>query len=147
MLAHITLATRDVARSVAFFRETLGWLPVARPANIDMTAAWLTIGPELELHLIQVPDFEPSPFEQEFGRHIAVTYPRVQFSQLKQRLQARGAVLIGPLAKRRSHGSSFAIPMDMSSRSWKKITTSPGRLSNRINQSRPTPSESATRLM
>ena len=97
MLAHITLATRDVARSVAFFRETLGWLPVARPANIDMTAAWLTIGPELELHLIQVPDFEPSPFEQEFGRHIAVTYPRVQFSQLKQRLQARGAVLIGPL--------------------------------------------------
>ena len=57
MLAHITLATRDVPRSVAFFRETLGWLPVARPANITMAAAWLTIEPGLELHLIEDPEF------------------------------------------------------------------------------------------
>src|SRR5271168_1394700 len=97
MLAHITLATRDVPRSVAFFQETLGWLPVGRPANITMAAAWLTIEPGLELHLIEDPEFEPSRFEREFGRHIAVTFPRVEFPQLKERLQTRGAVLIEPL--------------------------------------------------
>jgi catechol 2,3-dioxygenase-like lactoylglutathione lyase family enzyme len=97
MLAHITIATRDVPRSVAFFRETLGWLPVARPANITMAAAWLTIEPGLELHLIEDPEFEPSRFEREFGRHIAVTVPRVEFPQLKERLQTQGAVLIEPL--------------------------------------------------
>lgn len=97
MLAHITLATRDVPRSVAFFRETLGWLPVARPGNITMAAAWLAIEPGLELHLIEDPEFEPSRFEREFGRHIAVAFPRVEFPQLKERLQARGAVLIEPL--------------------------------------------------
>jgi catechol 2,3-dioxygenase-like lactoylglutathione lyase family enzyme len=97
MLAHITLATRDVPRSVAFFQETLGWLPVARPANINMAAAWLTIEPGLELHLIEDPEFEPSRFEREFGRHIAVMFPRVAFPLLKERLQAQGAVLIEPL--------------------------------------------------
>ena len=58
MLAHITLATRDVPRSVAFFQETLGWCPVARPGNINMAAAWLTIEPGLELHLIEDPKLE-----------------------------------------------------------------------------------------
>ena len=96
-LAHITLATRDVGRSSAFFEEAMGWLPVARPGNIGRPAAWLTIAPGVELHLVEDPQFEPSPFEQEFGRHIAVTFPRAEFPGLKARLQARGATLIAPL--------------------------------------------------
>ncbi len=96
-LAHITLATRDVSRSVAFFQESLGWQPVARPGNISMTAAWLAITPGVELHLIEDRAFEPSPFEQEFGRHIAVTFPLAGFPRLKERLQTQGAVLIEPL--------------------------------------------------
>jgi catechol 2,3-dioxygenase-like lactoylglutathione lyase family enzyme len=82
---------------VGFFRGALGWQPVARPGNISMTAAWLEIAPEIELHLIEVGEFEPSPFEQEFGRHIAVTFPLAEFPRLKQRLQAHGAALIEPL--------------------------------------------------
>jgi catechol 2,3-dioxygenase-like lactoylglutathione lyase family enzyme len=96
-LAHITLATRDVGRSAAFFAESMGWLPVTRPGNIGRPAAWLTIAPGVELHLVEEPEFQPSPFEQEFGRHIAVTFPRAEFPQLKSRLQARGATLIDPL--------------------------------------------------
>jgi catechol 2,3-dioxygenase-like lactoylglutathione lyase family enzyme len=96
-LAHITLATRDVPRSSAFFAEALGWRPVARPGNIGRTAAWLTIAPGVELHLIEDLEFEPSPFEREFGRHIAVTFPRSEFPTLKERLQALGATLIEPL--------------------------------------------------
>jgi catechol 2,3-dioxygenase-like lactoylglutathione lyase family enzyme len=96
-LAHITLATRDVQRSAAFFEETLGWRPIARPGNIDRPAAWLAIGPGLELHLVEDLDFEPSLFEREFGRHIAVAVPLAAFDQLKVRLQAHGATLIEPL--------------------------------------------------
>jgi catechol 2,3-dioxygenase-like lactoylglutathione lyase family enzyme len=97
MISHITLSTRDVPQSVAFFHEALGWQPVARPGNIGITAAWLEIAPGMELHLIEDQAFEPSPFEKEFGRHIAVSFPLAEFSGLKERLQARGAALIEPL--------------------------------------------------
>jgi len=96
-LAHITLATRDVERSKAFFAEALGWRPLARPGNIDRPAAWLEIALGVELHLVEDRAFEPSPFEKEFGRHIAVTFPRAAFPALKERLQAKGATLIEPL--------------------------------------------------
>jgi catechol 2,3-dioxygenase-like lactoylglutathione lyase family enzyme len=96
-LAHITLATRDVRRSAAFFAETLGWRPISRPNNIGRPAAWLAIAPGVELHLIEDPAFEPSPYEREFGRHVAVTAPLAEFPALKERLQARGATLIDPL--------------------------------------------------
>jgi catechol 2,3-dioxygenase-like lactoylglutathione lyase family enzyme len=96
-LAHITLATRDVPRSVRFFQETLGWHKLARPSNIGTLAAWLEISPGIELHLIEDPAFEPSPFEKEFGRHIAATFPRSQFPRLQHQLQAHGAELIEPL--------------------------------------------------
>jgi catechol 2,3-dioxygenase-like lactoylglutathione lyase family enzyme len=96
-LAHITLATRDVARSAAFFHDVLGWQPSARPGNITTKAAWLEIAPGIELHLIDDPEFEPSPFEKEFGRHIAVTVALAEFPRLKERLQARGATVIDPI--------------------------------------------------
>jgi catechol 2,3-dioxygenase-like lactoylglutathione lyase family enzyme len=96
-LAHITLATCDVRRSAAFFRDVLGWQPTARPGNITMNAAWLEITPGMELHLIEDPEFEPSRFEKEFGRHIAITFALAEFPVLKDRLQARGATLIEPL--------------------------------------------------
>ena len=95
-LAHITLATRDVARASAFFAEVLGWRPIARPGNIGRPAAWLAIAPGQELHLVEVAGFEPSPFEAEFGRHIAVSFPRNEFDGLKQRLKDLGAALIEP---------------------------------------------------
>jgi catechol 2,3-dioxygenase-like lactoylglutathione lyase family enzyme len=96
-LAHITLATRDVGRSAAFFQDALGWRPASRPGNIMTTAAWLEIAPGMELHLIEDPEFEPSRFEKEFGRHIAVTFGLAEFPRLKERLQAHGATLIEPI--------------------------------------------------
>jgi len=96
-LAHITLATRDVRRSADFFRDALGWLPATRPGNITTAAAWLMIAPGVELHLIEDPEFEPSRFEKEFGRHVAVTFALAEFPSLKERLRARGATLIEPI--------------------------------------------------
>jgi catechol 2,3-dioxygenase-like lactoylglutathione lyase family enzyme len=96
-IAHITLAVRDVRRTSRFFAAALGWRPLDRPNNIALPAAWLEIAPGQELHLVQVADFEPSPFEREYGRHIAVSYPRESFAVLKARLREEGAEVIAPL--------------------------------------------------
>jgi catechol 2,3-dioxygenase-like lactoylglutathione lyase family enzyme len=95
-LAHITLATRDARASAAFFADVLGWRPLARPNNIGRPAAWLEIAPGQELHLVEVAGFEPSPFEAEFGRHVAIALPLADFDGLKRRLLAHGAEVIDP---------------------------------------------------
>jgi catechol 2,3-dioxygenase-like lactoylglutathione lyase family enzyme len=95
-LAHLTLATRDVAASAAFFSEALGWRLIARPNNIGRPAAWLQIAPGQELHLVEVSSFQPSPFEAEFGRHVALAVPAADFEGLKHRLGEWGAELIEP---------------------------------------------------
>lgn len=96
-LAHITLATRDVAATRAFFEAVFGWKALSRPGNIDARAEWLAVAPGQEIHLLEVPDFEPSPFEREYGRHVAFFRPRAEFEGLKERLVAHGAELIAPL--------------------------------------------------
>jgi catechol 2,3-dioxygenase-like lactoylglutathione lyase family enzyme len=95
-LAHLTLATRDVRVSASFFSAALGWRPLARPDNISRPAAWLEIAPGQELHLVEVKDFTPSPFEAEFGRHVALAVPRAEFEELQRRLREHGAALIAP---------------------------------------------------
>jgi catechol 2,3-dioxygenase-like lactoylglutathione lyase family enzyme len=92
--AHFTLAVRDVPAARDFFERALGWRPIERPGNIRGAAAWLEIAPHQEVHLLAVPDFQPSPFEREFGRHIALTFPLREFAALKERLVAHGAQLI-----------------------------------------------------
>jgi hypothetical protein len=61
-----------------------------------MRAAWLEITPGQELHLVEVLDFAPSPFEREYGRHVALAHPRDDFAALKERLVRHGAELIAP---------------------------------------------------
>lgn len=95
-LVHLTLATRDVRRAEAFFAQALGWRPLSRPGNIGRPAAWLEIAPGQERHLVEVPGFEPSPFEAEFGRHVAVAVPGAEFDGLKGRLKDPGAALVEP---------------------------------------------------
>ena len=95
-LAHVTLATRDLQRSQEFFAGALGWKPIARPSNAPVPTTWLEIAPGQELHLVEVPDYEPSPFDREYGRHIAISYAQSMFSILKERLVRHGATLIAP---------------------------------------------------
>ncbi len=95
--AHITLATRDVRRTSEFFERVFGWRPIRRPGNIGTEAAWLEMGPHQQMHLIHVADFEASPFEAEFGRHIALFHVGDDFAALKQRLVDGGAELIDAL--------------------------------------------------
>jgi catechol 2,3-dioxygenase-like lactoylglutathione lyase family enzyme len=95
-IAHLTLASRDVDAAQRFFAEALEWRPIEKPNNIAMKAAWLDIGGGQELHLLEDESFEPSAFEREYGRHVAVSFPLDLFASLKERLRRAGAELIAP---------------------------------------------------
>ena len=96
-LAHFTLATADMERTALFLERTLGYARKPLPANSAGEAIWFDIGGGQELHVINVPGFEISLFEAEYGRHAAMFHPRSDFPALKTRLIAEGAVLIDPI--------------------------------------------------
>ena len=97
MLAHLTLPTRDVERTASFLERTLGYSRDPLPDNIPCETVWLNIGQGQQVHVFYVEGFEVSPFELEFGRHVAVFHPLPQFETLKERLRQEGAELIEPL--------------------------------------------------
>jgi catechol 2,3-dioxygenase-like lactoylglutathione lyase family enzyme len=96
-LAHLTLPTHDVERTAAFFERTLGYRRKPVPGNSPVEALWLDVGGGQELHVVFVEGFAASPFEGEFGRHVAMFHPRADFPRLKQRLMDEGAAIIEPL--------------------------------------------------
>src|SRR4051812_17153697 len=96
-LAHLTLATRDVERTAVFLERTLGYTRRPLPDNSPVEVAWLDIGGGQELHVLFVEAFDVSPFEGEFGRHVALFHPVADFPSLKARLAREGAALIAPL--------------------------------------------------
>jgi catechol 2,3-dioxygenase-like lactoylglutathione lyase family enzyme len=54
---HVSFAVRDLARSLAFYRDVLGLEPVPRP-DLGIPGAWLGAG-GAQVHLIEVPaDFD-----------------------------------------------------------------------------------------
>ncbi|HEX9364979.1 MAG TPA: hypothetical protein VF921_00035, partial [Vicinamibacterales bacterium] len=82
-LAHMTFPTREVEKTAAFLEQTLGYSRDPLPTNVPDEAVWLNIGQGQQLHVLYVEDFEISPFEREFGRHLAVFYPRSELDALK----------------------------------------------------------------
>jgi hypothetical protein len=96
-LAHMTLASRHVEQTAAFLERTLGYARDPLPANIPDEAVWLNIGNGQQLHVLFVDGFEVSPFEREFGRHVAVFHPESGFAALKARVTAHGGELIDPI--------------------------------------------------
>jgi catechol 2,3-dioxygenase-like lactoylglutathione lyase family enzyme len=95
--AHLTLATQDVLATREFFERMLGWKAIQQPNNIDTDAAWLEIAPGQQVHLLRVAGFEASPFEQEYGRHLAMLRTRDDYESIQQRLKQAGVEIIPPL--------------------------------------------------
>jgi hypothetical protein len=96
-LAHLTLPSRQVEKTALFLEQTLGYARDPVPGNVPDETVWLNIGRGQQMHVFYVEGFEVSPFEREFGRHVAVFYPGSEFEGLKQRLLQRGAELIEPI--------------------------------------------------
>lgn len=95
--AHLTLPTRDVERTCAFLMKTLGLALLPVPKNSPVPVYWLDLGHGQELHVFYVAEFEVSPFENEFGRHVALFHPVSDFPAIKERLLAEGAELVDSL--------------------------------------------------
>jgi len=97
MLAHVTLATADVDRFAAFVEQTFGYVRKPSPPDSPVPVAWFDIGHGQEMHLLHVDGYQASPFEGEFGRHVAVRWPAGGFAALRQRLIDAGATPIAAL--------------------------------------------------
>jgi hypothetical protein len=96
-LAHLTLPSQAVEKTAAFLEQTLEYARDPLPDNIPCETVWLNIGRGQQIHVFHVDGFEVSPFEREFGRHVALFYPLAKFEMLKRRLQEHGAELFEPL--------------------------------------------------
>lgn len=88
--AHLTLPTRDVERTAALLADVFGYSRSPIPGNSPVEAEWLEIGKGQQLHVLYVPDFTISPFEGEFGRHVALFHRRADFEAMKAKLAAWG---------------------------------------------------------
>lgn len=95
-LAHLTLATQHVERTAAFLEDTLGYARRPVPKNSPVDAQWITLGRGQDIHIVRVEGYQASPFEGEFGRHIAVFHPKRDFPALRARLAERGAEVFDP---------------------------------------------------
>jgi hypothetical protein len=95
-LAHFTLATPDVERTARFIDRTFAYARKTTPPDSPVPVVWFDIGNGQEMHLLHVEAFAASPFEDEFGRHVALRHPARDFAALKTRLVDAGATLIDP---------------------------------------------------
>jgi hypothetical protein len=92
--AHLTLPTPRVERTAAFLERTLGYPRLPLPANSPVEVVWFDLGRGQQLHVLFVDGFEVSPYESEFGRHVALFHPLGDFPALKRRLLDEGAELV-----------------------------------------------------
>ena len=97
MFAHLTLPTQHVEATTRFIERTLGYRRKHVPANSPVEACWLDIGHGQELHVFFVEGFVASPFEAEFGRHVALFHPRDDFPALRERITDAGGEIVEPL--------------------------------------------------
>ncbi|GAC1478645.1 MAG: hypothetical protein NVS1B4_22570 [Gemmatimonadaceae bacterium] len=97
MFAHLTLPTRHVEETTIFLERALGYRRKPVPADSPVDARWIDIGQGQELHVFFVAGFVISPFEAEFGRHVALFHPLDDFPALRWRITDAGGELIEPL--------------------------------------------------
>jgi catechol 2,3-dioxygenase-like lactoylglutathione lyase family enzyme len=111
-LAHLTLPTVAVERTAQFLERTLGYTRDAAPANSPVETVWLAAGGGQQLHIVYVEGFAVSPFEGEFGRHLAIVHPAGEMSALQERLRAAGAQVMQPLRPSTNERFFFREPVN-----------------------------------
>jgi hypothetical protein len=111
-LAHLTLPTLAVERTAMFLEQTLGYHRDSGPANSPVETVWLATGGGQQMHIVHVEGFEVSPFEGEFGRHIAILRPAQEMAALKERLLTAGAHLMQPLRSSEHERFFFREPVN-----------------------------------
>lgn len=85
---HGSLVVADLQRSLLFYRNVLG-MPINhdRPA-MSFDGAWLNIGSDQQIHLLQLPNPDPTENRPKHGgrdRHLALHV--ISVNDIKRRLQ------------------------------------------------------------
>ncbi|MFT5130248.1 MAG: catechol 2,3-dioxygenase-like lactoylglutathione lyase family enzyme [Rhodothermales bacterium] len=96
-IAHLTFACRDIEATARFLEAVMRWPRAAIPQNAEGGVVWLEIADGQELHIIRVDDFEPSAFEREYGRHLAIAVSTDEMAAIKERLTERQTDIIPPI--------------------------------------------------
>ncbi|MCO5564818.1 hypothetical protein L7F22_018486 [Adiantum nelumboides] len=63
---HVAILCSSVERSVAFYENVLGFIPVKRPSSFDFDGAWL-FNYGMGIHLIQAPDLHDLPKKRDIN--------------------------------------------------------------------------------
>lgn len=87
---HFGLEIGDLDRSLAFYRDVLGFVPLPRP-DLGYPGAWLRVGERHELHLLQRGDVDAA---RPRAQHVALEVDDVQ--AWATHLQGHGVPLRGP---------------------------------------------------
>src|SRR5882724_10904589 len=111
-LAHLTLPTLAVEPTARFLEQTLGFTRDMPPSNSPVETVWLATGAGQQVHIVYVEGFHASPFEGEFGRHIAVFHPAAGIGALKERLSAAGAQVMQRLRSSANERFFFREPVN-----------------------------------
>ena len=112
MFAHLTLPTQHVEETTRFLEKALGYSRKNVPANSPVDVRWLDIGHGQELHVVFVEGFVVSPYEAEFGRHVALFHPIEDFTVMRQRIVDAGGELVEPLRETRFERVFFREPVN-----------------------------------
>ncbi|KAI6671983.1 hypothetical protein NL676_006868 [Syzygium grande] len=65
-LNHISLVCRSLEKSMNFYQDVLGFVPIRRPGSFDFDGAWL-FGYGIGIHLLQSEDPEKMPEKSEIN--------------------------------------------------------------------------------
>ena len=89
-MSHVSFPVRDLARSLGFYRDLLGFAEVPRP-DLGVPGAWLRAG-DAEVHLIAgvdaLPLGEPPPVLNPAAHHVAFRID--DYRGTAERLHAHG---------------------------------------------------------
>ena len=91
-LHHIGITTQQLAESIAFYTDVLGFRPIERP-EFDFKGAWL-YGLGIQLHIIERPDIDANSASSEIDTralHFALAVENGDVHKaVEQRLKAAG---------------------------------------------------------
>ena len=99
-MSHVSFPVRDLARSLAFYRDLLGFTEQLRP-DLGIPGAWLRAG-DAEVHLIAgvegLPLGEPPPTLNPAAQHIAFRIDDYQAAADRLRAHDLPVLEAGPAA-------------------------------------------------
>lgn len=90
LLHHVSMVVSNTQKSLEFYNGVLGMEEIERP-DLGFPGAWLAIGPQQQLHLLELENTDPVTGRPDHGgrdRHVAMTVQSL--AAIKQLLDTAG---------------------------------------------------------